>query len=72
MSIIITNVSIKNNPFGECDYEVRINKDVVATFKHNRPDGLAKCLKLAAEAVEEQNWITAMEFATSIKGVNND
>ena len=33
-------------------YTVGINEQVVATFEHNRSDGLATCLRKAANAVE--------------------
>ena len=32
-------------------YEVRINKQIVTQFYHNRKDGLAKCLEIASKAV---------------------
>jgi predicted nucleic acid-binding Zn-ribbon protein len=35
---------------------------VIATFKHKRGDGLAKCLMLAAAAEERRKW----EFAAKI------
>jgi len=54
--IAIVNVSKKNSPFGEHKYEVRINREVVATFKHKKEDGLAQCLLRAAKAVEQQRW----------------
>lgn len=41
---------------------LRINSDVIATFKHKRGDGLAKCLMLAAAAEECRKW----EFAAKI------
>lgn len=40
------------DPLGERTYEVRINSEVIATFKHKRGDGLAKCLHRAGEAVD--------------------
>lgn len=50
------NVSTHNSPFGEHDYELRINREVVARFTHRREDGLAKCLQLAAKAAERARW----------------
>ena len=41
---------------GKCEYEVRINHTLIATFCHNRPDGLEECLKLAAKAVARAKW----------------
>ena len=37
-------------------YEVRINADVICTFKHRRADGLGRCLLEASKAVERQTW----------------
>lgn len=39
---------------GECEYRVQINNELITTFKHSRPDGLAECLRKAADAVENQ------------------
>lgn len=35
------------------NYEVRINHEVITTFRHNREHGLARCLRMAAAAVED-------------------
>lgn len=40
----------QENPAGERNYELRINREVIATFQHRRADGLAACLQHAAEA----------------------
>jgi len=40
------------DPLGERTYEVRINSMVLASFRHRRGDGLARCLELAGKAVE--------------------
>lgn len=40
---------------GVCSYTVSINKKVVASFTHNRYDGLAECLRKAADAVDQAN-----------------
>lgn len=65
--IAIVNISPEGTPLAaNHEYEVRINRDVVARFAHNRPDGLAKCLELAAEAVKKQaatNQIEAVRRA---------
>ena len=55
--ITITNISKKFNPFGEQEYEVKINREIIAKFTHNRLDGLAVCLQEAARAVEKTKWI---------------
>lgn len=53
MSVIITNISDHDGSTEISDYVVRINADrPIARFKHWRRDGLATCLRLAADAVE--------------------
>lgn len=60
--IAIVNVGPKtNDPGDERNYEVRINQDVVATFRHFRRDGLAVCLEKAAQAVREQDIVSLFE-----------
>ena len=39
---------------GVCEYTIGINNTVLATFQHDRRDGLAKCLRLAADAAEHK------------------
>ena len=53
--IAIVNVSPDDAPNeGENKYEVRINSQVICEFKHDRKvDGLAQCLRDAADAVEK-------------------
>lgn len=53
--IAIVNVTPQGeyDPSGVSKYEVRINRDVVARFRHSRPKGLAACLRAAAKAVDE-------------------
>lgn len=51
--IAIINTGTNPSPFGKHTYEVRINKKVICTFTHVREEGLAKCLLLAASAVEK-------------------
>lgn len=41
------------DPTGWRNYEVRINHEVIATFRHRREHGLARCLRMAAAAVED-------------------
>ena len=52
MAVIIQNVDPKPDN-EESTYEVRINLEYKATFNHKRQDGLAECLRAAADAVEE-------------------
>ena len=53
--LAIVNVSPEDTPLvGVNKYEVRINDRVIATFEHFRtPDGAARCLRDAADAVQE-------------------
>ena len=53
--IAIVNVGPHDDPdpAGWRNYEVRINHEVIATFKHKREHGLARCLKVAANAVDD-------------------
>lgn len=44
-----------DDPGGERTYEVRINGRVICTFRHYRREGLAECLRRAAEAVETKD-----------------
>ena len=52
--IAIVNVGPHDDPdpAGWRNYEVRINHEVIATFRHKRDHGLARCLRIAAAAVE--------------------
>lgn len=45
----------KADALGEHRYEVRINRAPVCRFKHRRSDGLAKCLRVAADAVHAKD-----------------
>ena len=56
--IAIVNVGPHDDPdkLGVRTYEVRINANVVCTFKHRRADGLGRCLLEASKAVERQKW----------------
>ena len=50
MSIVIHNLGGDLN--GLCEYELCINRTRLATFAHNRPDGLERCLLEAARAAK--------------------
>ena len=56
--IAIVNIGPHDDPdkLGWRTYEVRINADVVCTFRHRRADGLGLCLLEASKAVERQKW----------------
>lgn len=42
----------ETNAEGQAHYRVQINNKLICTFDHTRTDGLATCLRLAADAVE--------------------
>lgn len=61
--IAIVNVSKVLREKGLHEYEVRINRDVICRFTHNREGGLACCLRRAADAVDEKSYDDAIELA---------
>ena len=65
--IAIVNVSPKTNPLeGIDDYEVRINRKLICKFKHYRKvDGLAQCLRDAADAVDASKTERLKDFIAS-------
>ena len=67
---MIAIVNIDKNPrkTGLHDYEVRINHDVICRFAHKRENGLATCLRLASEAVEEQKWAECARILDELRG----
>lgn len=54
--IVIVNVAPGSSPFGEHEYEVRINEQLITRFLHKREEGLAVCLRRASEAVARDQW----------------
>ena len=65
--IAIVNVDKKPRKTGLHTYEVRINQDIICRFTHKREDGLATCLRLASEAVEEHKWAEAAKMLEMIR-----
>ena len=53
--IAIVNIGPHDDqdPSGWRNYEVRINREVITVFRHKREHGLARCLRVAAAAVED-------------------
>lgn len=47
-------------------YEVRINKQVICRFRHKRSDGLAVCLRKAADSVDEHQLQEQREFMDAL------
>lgn len=53
MPVIIENFSSPEKPDDQLhSYRLRINSQQIARFKHRRNEGLAECLRRAADAVE--------------------
>jgi hypothetical protein len=52
---MIAIINTGNNPLltGVHEYKVQINYKVICKFKHLREEGLAVCLRKAADAVDE-------------------
>jgi hypothetical protein len=51
MSVIIHNMgSLDGTQDGNHQYSLKVNNELICTFEHRRSEGLAKCLKRAAEA----------------------
>ena len=62
--IAIVNVGPHDDldPTGWRIYEVRINHEVVATFRHKREHGLAACLRIAARAVDKDEFDELLKY----------
>jgi len=60
--IAIVNVDPNPRIAGEHLYELRINKELITTFAHNREEGLAVLLLKASEAadMEKMSQIAAI------------
>lgn len=53
MGILIHNISGDGTPdYMPHDYVLRVNSKVIVRFQHVRCDGLAECLRAAADAVD--------------------
>jgi UDP-glucose 4-epimerase len=51
---------------GVRDYELRINHEVITTFKHRRSEGLSKCLFEASKAAERVQWEQVNDFLNKL------
>ena len=63
--IAIINQGEKKN--GKTLYNVQINHDVICQFYHRREDGLAACLRKAAEAVDLQRDTDILEMVKKVR-----
>lgn len=56
MSIVIQNMGYTNDKKGkhdDCHYALRINHKTLTHFIHSRQEGLATCLRKAADAIDK-------------------
>lgn len=66
ISIVNVGPNDDPNPLGERDYEVRINRRVIATFKHRRSEGISACMEKATEAVKNYHRLEEEEFISNL------
>jgi len=64
MSIIITNDGTNPRSHGDHRYTVHINQQVITQFVHRRQEGLAACLRKAADAVAATEVIKPVDHTT--------
>ena len=66
--IAVVNVSKEYSRTGVQQYEVRLNRYVVAKFDHISEEGMAKCLRCAADAVESDAGVDALLILDEYNG----
>lgn len=57
MAVIVQNITSEDKLYdntADHDYEVRINQKHIVYFKHRRDEGLAVCLRRAADAIDAE------------------
>lgn len=69
--IAIINVSRQLKNKGWQDYAVKINSVEVCRFKHRREESLLKCLRLAADAVEEKEMKYTKLFEQFLQSIES-
>lgn len=62
MIVIINDGPSDGDPGGVRNYTLQINDEVLVTFMHERRQGLAACLREAAEAWEMEEMRKAVEY----------
>ena len=73
MSIIITNITDESKDYEKDSYVVRINKKIICEFEHKREiNGLADCLRDAADAVDNQKLDSHAILLELMNGYKND
>jgi len=66
---IINMGDVDGDPGGVRTYEIRINHEVIATFRHRRSDGLAVCLRQASDAVTRRH---AEDLSAILNHINQE
>lgn len=64
--IAIINDGSNSEPTGVRRYRVQINRKLICEFDHVREDGLAVCLRKAADAVENSEFNTVLDAVALI------
>ena len=65
--VAIVNVSNGPDLTGVQEYEVRINSKVICKFTHVRENGLAECLRKAADAVDNNTREIYLKMMLELK-----
>ena len=65
--VAIVNVSDGPDLTGVQEYEVRINSKVICKFTHIRENGLAECLRKAADAVDNNTKEIYLKIMLELK-----
>ena len=73
MSIIIIRTTDESKDYEKDSYVVRINKKIICEFEHKRKiNGLADCLRDAADAVDNQSIDSHAVLLELLNGYKND
>lgn len=60
---MIAVIRINGEPPGVCTYALQINRERLLTFEHRYSDGLAACLRRAADAYDEHRESIVSDIA---------
>lgn len=72
--IIIRNITLcdESQTTGIHEYELLINRELIVRFTHNRrPNGLAQCLRDAADALDVQDALLNKQLIEAFETVFN-
>jgi len=70
ISIVNMGPHDTGDPAGIRTYELRINREVIATFRHRRSDGLAACLRKASEAAQAADDIKTFRILEAMQEIS--